>query len=133
MVVLLKSIVDALVQYPDLYSTIPILQIERFVRFTRQLKREIQIYLPQDIVDSDTPPFRLPQYVHEFLRDALVFTDLETMQCWGALKGIIWNEWDGASDELTAEEAALFQLHGSKATLPQNERIGEPHLIVCAV
>jgi hypothetical protein len=133
MVVLLKSIVDALVQYPDLYSAILILQIEKFVRFTRQLKREIQIHLPWDTVDSDTPSFRLPQCVHDFLQNVLVFTDLETMQCWSALKEIIWSESLGASDELTTEEAGLFQLHGLKATLPQNERIGEPHLIVCAV
>jgi hypothetical protein len=123
--VLLKSIVDALYQYPELYSTVPILQIEKFVRFTRKLKCEIQIHLPRDIVDSETPPFRLPQYVHEFLRDVLIFTDLETMQCWSALKEVIWNESLGASEELTAEEAGLFQFHGSKVTIPQNERLGK--------
>ncbi|KAF7979107.1 hypothetical protein HWV62_43638 [Athelia sp. TMB] len=93
---LLKDITDALSHYPDLYASVPFLQIDRFVRITRRLKRELQIIRPAT-ADSATPPHRLPQYIHKFLQDALSWTDVETMQCWSALKAIVWSDEHGGN------------------------------------
>lgn len=122
--VLLKDITDALIHYPDLYSSVPFLQIDRFVRVTRRLKHELQIIRPAT-ADSATPPHRLPQYVHEFLRDALSWTDLETMQCWSALKAIVWSDEHGPNEELTPDDIALFQLYGNPAHARKQEQLGE--------
>ncbi|KZP26722.1 hypothetical protein FIBSPDRAFT_886940 [Athelia psychrophila] len=89
---LLKDITDALIHYPDLYSSVPFLQIDRF-------------------------------YVHEFLRDALSWTDLETMQCWSALKAIVWSDEHGPNEELTPDDIALFQLYGNPANARKQEQL----------
>jgi hypothetical protein len=120
---LLKDITAALLPFPELYSTVPFLQIDRFVRFAKRLKREIQIVLPPT-ASPTVPPLRLPQYVHEFLRDALVFTDLETMQCWSSLQHVIWQECSGEFEELTDDEAALFQLYGTSSKTHKHEQLG---------
>ena len=120
---LLKEVTDALSLFPELYTTVPFLQIDRFVRFARRLKRETQIVLPPT-ASPTVPPLHLPQYVHKFLRDALVFTDLETMQCWSALQHVIWQECNEDLEELTDEEAALFQLHGTSSKTHKQEQLG---------
>ncbi|KZP25675.1 hypothetical protein FIBSPDRAFT_733502 [Athelia psychrophila] len=102
---LLKDITDALIHYPDLYSSVPFLQIDRFVRVTRRLKHELQIISPAT-VDSATPPHRLPQYVHEFLRE------------------------HGPNEELTPDDIALFQLYGNPANARKQEQLGERYPVV---
>ncbi|KDQ56438.1 hypothetical protein JAAARDRAFT_70720 [Jaapia argillacea MUCL 33604] len=69
---------------------------------------EIRLHLSSGL---DDPPYRLPQYLHEFLRDLLAFEDLQTMQCWSALRGIIWQ--DGPA-HLYAEEVDVFVKRGSQ-------------------
>lgn len=119
-----KDITDALANYPDLYSTVPYPQIDRFIRFGQRLKREIQSVLPPT-ADLNQPPHRLPQYVHEFFRNALAFTDLETMQCWSALKDVVWSENGEHAEELNADDTLLFQLHGASPVMHKQERLGE--------
>jgi hypothetical protein len=121
--VLLKQISDALAHFPQLYETVPFLQIERFVRFVRRLKYEIQLTQPVT-TDLTAPPLRLPLYVHEFLCNVLVLTDDELMQCWSALKAIIWHGNLDRTDDLEDGEAALFQKYATRVNGDKREHIG---------
>jgi len=124
--VLLKQISDVLARFPQLYELVPFLQIERFVRFAQHLKYyEIQLTQPVT-ADLTAPPLRLPLYAHEFLRNVLVHTDDELMQCWSALKAIIWhgNSDLDRTDDLEDGEAALFQKYGTRVDGDKREHIG---------
>ena len=120
--VLLKDVTNALKTFPDLYDRLPFLDAERFVWFTAHIKREIQLTQPSTAFG---PPLQLPIYVHKFLCDLLGFNDLESFQCWSALKHIIWaRDPNGKESELSAEEAAHFEKLGSRS-LRMEERLGE--------
>lgn len=122
--ILFKQITDALAEYPQLYGSVPFLQIDRFVRFSRRLKFEIQ--LNQTLgADLDSPPLRLPRYVHNFLRDALVITDEETMQCWAALRNIVWHGEFDREEHLADEDVALFEKYGTRVDGHKKEDIGK--------
>jgi hypothetical protein len=113
---LLKHIVDGLAPYPQLFTTIPFLKIKKFVRFARCLKCEIQI-TQLGIACPTEAPLQLSLYIHESLWDVLVFRDTETIQCWAALRDVIWDdtlEPEGSAEELAEHEAALFQQCGAK-------------------
>jgi hypothetical protein len=119
---LLKDIVDALKPFTHLYRNLPFLDAERFIRFAAHIKREIQLMQPPAAAG---PPLMLPTYIHEFLRDILAFSDLETFQCWTALRHIIWaSDRDKKESELSVVEAALFEKFGSNS-LRAEERLGE--------
>lgn len=120
---LLKDIVDALLVYPELYQTVPFLEIDKFVRFAKHFKHEIQLNQGENLAGA---PLRLPLYLHDFLRDLLAFNDVETLQCWSALRHVIWNEDHDMLAELSIDEAALFQRFGGQSDQAQ-ERLGEKH------
>lgn len=120
--VLLKDVTNALKTFPGLYNQLPFLDAERFVRFAAHIKREIQLTQP---LTAFGPPLQLPIYVHNFLCDLLGFNNLESFQCWSALKHIIWaRDPNGKESELLAEEAAHFEKLGSRS-LRVEERLGE--------
>ena len=117
--VLLKEITKALEPYPDLHDSLPFLDAEQFIWFTVQVKCEIQLKQP---VTATGPPLHLPIYIHEFLRDVLMFQDLDTLQCWSAFWHIIWRS--ELTVDLSIPEAALFERIGSRSS-QANEQIGE--------
>ena len=120
--VLLKDVTNALKTFPDLYNRLPFLDAERFVRFAAHIKRKIQLTQPSTAFG---PLLRLLIYVHEFLCDLLGFNDLESFQCWSALKHIIWAcDPNGKEFELSAEETVCFEKLGSRS-LHVEERLGE--------
>jgi len=122
MMLLLKDIVDALEPFTHVYQHLPFLDIERFVRFAAHIKREIQLTQPPAAAG---PPLILPTYIHEFLRDIMAFSALQTFQCWAALRRIIWaSDRDGRELQLSVAEAALFEKVGSNS-LRAEERLGE--------
>ncbi|KDQ58768.1 hypothetical protein JAAARDRAFT_69191 [Jaapia argillacea MUCL 33604] len=102
------DLAEALGGYPGLSRALTWKDVDKYIRFARRLKSEIRLHLSPGL---DDPPYRLPQYLHEFLRDLLGFEDLQTMQCWSALRGIIWQ--DGPA-HLYAEEVDAFVKRGSQ-------------------
>lgn len=92
-------------------------QLCQFWRFALRLKREI------DLATSSTlAPLRLPQYVHEFLRDSVGLNDIGAIELWDFLKPHIWDM--DVCPELTADEVALFLHYGKHNAPNKGERIG---------
>lgn len=121
---LLKDIVDQLHVFPDLYLSVPLQKLNDFIRYARHLKPEIQLNQPFKVF---VPPLRLPQYIHEFLRDILALDDLEMLQCWMALKSVVWDTSSAnmINCDFTPAEMAAFQECGMRRGDRTTEMIGK--------
>ncbi|KAI0311184.1 hypothetical protein OF83DRAFT_1069232 [Amylostereum chailletii] len=89
--------------YPGALSTLRFEDIDRFIRFCRHLKPEIELNMVQFDLG---PPGRLPAYIYDFLSDVLKLSQTVILRCWEALRYLVWT--DGPS-HLLDDEARLFQ------------------------
>ncbi|KIK55240.1 hypothetical protein GYMLUDRAFT_878958 [Collybiopsis luxurians FD-317 M1] len=89
------------------YSDLPLLALDRFIRFTRHLKMEICF----DLEDCDTPPPHLHIYLSEFLPNELELTLSMVAGLWPSLRKYIWLL---PQPHFSEEEYFLFDKHGSK-------------------
>ena len=94
----------------------------RFVRFARQIKKEICLYMPPD---ATTPRSDLPQYIHEFPPCSFNVTPYDTLLCWYSLKDLVW---EGDNSYLSHEEIALFLCNGGGKMVRNDEHLGASHV-----
>ncbi|KAJ3925660.1 MAG: hypothetical protein NXY57DRAFT_906811 [Lentinula lateritia] len=83
--------------------------LDCFFRFTRHLKSEISLGVP----DPSAPPRFLPSHVAAFLSHALGLSMDTISTLWSVLRQHIW---DLATPHLSSSERFLFDKHGSKTT-----------------
>lgn len=93
--------------------------LDCFFRFTRHLKSEISLGVP----DPSAPPRFLPSHVAAFLSHALGLSMDTISTLWSVLRQHIW---DLATPHLSSSERFLFDKHGSKTTT-KHHKLG----IVC--
>ena len=122
----LRELAAAHLRYSHL-SLLTLDEIDSFIRYTRHLKTEILLHVTHSATPTDapeitpSPPFRLPQYINEFLKNMMKWSDPQTIQAWDLLKSTVWEE---GHCELTNTELSLFQYYGSKS-YRSDERICE--------
>ncbi|KAJ3990177.1 hypothetical protein F5890DRAFT_704373 [Lentinula detonsa] len=89
------------------FMDLPLVLIDRFIRFARHLKPEISLSMQDPIA----PPKYLPPHVAQFLSKALELSAAIISTLWSTLR---FDVWDLVSAQLCLSERSLFDEHGSR-------------------
>ncbi|KAJ3793389.1 hypothetical protein GGU11DRAFT_691873 [Lentinula aff. detonsa] len=95
---------------------LPLVLIDRFIRFARHLKPEISLSMQDPIA----PPKYLPPHVAQFLSKALELSAAIISTLWSTLR---FDVWDLVSAQLCLSERSLFDEHGSR-TIAKHHKLG---------
>jgi hypothetical protein len=112
-----------------LLNSVSLSEIDQFLRFACSVKQEILLHVPH-ISGGDSgsvPPYRLPQYIHDFLQNLMQWTDAEVIEAWSIFRFTVWDEEQ--APHLSAEEISLFDYHGA-VVARSDERLGKSWSVV---
>ncbi|KAI0047167.1 hypothetical protein FA95DRAFT_1492972 [Auriscalpium vulgare] len=102
----LHVVVSAFAPFPKTYQSLTFSDIERYLHVARNMKSEISLHMNGLI---DAPPIALPSYIHQVIRDAMGLQESAAVECWAALREVVWNEEPVV---LSVDEARAIQTHG---------------------
>lgn len=111
-------------KYPETIRNLPWAVTDLFVRFTRILRREIELVCPENTV---VPPLLLPGYIHDRLAQLLDLDGEVTLHCWEAFRYVIWESDPDELPLLSRQERDRFFVDdANQLALPISLRTCKP-------